>query len=197
MPRIAAGLAGLALITLTACGTSPGTTPPPAPTPVPTATAEATAEATADTTATPGGTATATPNGTASASPNGTASATPGGTASATPGAGGSAQAVDLPTRVESFNRVEQRSENDVRIGSYYSDPLKTVVEARMARGKSATEMLTSVGASNPSSVSGAMCSAAGDSVCAREANGVVVVVSAKELPTSMVADLTAKFLDA
>lgn len=188
MPRIAAGLAGLALLTtLAACGTTPGATPTQTPTEAPptvaatTPAATATAESTADESATPDATATA----------GSTATATATATASASP----TAQAVTLPAKVETFTRVEQRSENDTQIGSYYSDTLKTVVEARMARGKSANEMVTSVGGTSPTSVSGALCSTAGDTICARESNGVAVVVASKELPAGMVADLTDKFL--
>ncbi len=190
MPRIAAGLAGLALLTtLAACGTTPGATPTQTPTEAPptvaatTPAATATAESTADESATPDATATAGATATATITATATASASP------------TAQAVTLPAKVETFTRVEQRSENDTQIGSYYSDTLKTVVEARMARGKSANEMVTSVGGTSPTSVSGALCSTAGDTICARESNGVAVVVASKELPAGMVADLTDKFL--
>lgn len=184
MPRIAAGLAGLALLTLTACGTTPGATPTPTPTEAP-----PTMVAT-----TPAPTATATATSDDSATPDSTANptATAGTTATATATAGG---VVTLPAKVETFSRVEQRSENDVHIGSYYSDGLKTVIEVRMARGKSVSEMLASVGGTNPTSIGGAQCSTSGDTICAREANGVAVVVSAKELPAGMVADLTSKFV--
>lgn len=186
MPRIAAGLAGLALLTLTACGTTPGATPTPTPTEAPptmvatTPAPTATATATSDDSATPD--STANPTATAGTTATATATATAGG-------------AVTLPAKVETFSRVEQRSENDVHIGSYYSDGLKTVIEVRMARGKSVSEMLASVGGTNPTSIGGAQCSTSGDTICAREANGVAVVVSAKELPAGMVADLTSKFV--
>ncbi|WP_425307776.1 hypothetical protein AADG42_03150 [Ammonicoccus fulvus] len=192
MPRIAAGLAGLALLTtLAACGTTPGATPTQTPTEAPPTVAATTPAATATAESTATADESATPDATATAN----TTATAGTTATATASATATAQAVALPARVETFTRVEQRSENDTQIGSYYSDTLKTVLEARMARGKSANELITSVGGTSPTSVNGAMCSTAGDTICARESNGVAVVVASKELPAGMVADLTDKFL--
>jgi hypothetical protein len=188
MSRIALGMAAVSLAALTACGMTPGVTPPTTPSPsAPSATATPTATATAspDMTATP--TATATPDGTA----------TPTGTVTAFPTAAPTAGAVTLPERVESFQRTEQRSENDVQVGAYYSDSLKTVVEVRMVRGRPARDLVTSLGGTNPANVGPALCSTQGDTICAQERNGLTVAVVSKELPATMVATLTTAFGEA
>lgn len=188
MSRIALGLAALSLAALTACGSTPGTTPmtPPttaetAPTPLPATPASASPDATA--------TATATPDH--AASPTATPTATPTASPTATP------TTVSLPQRVESFERVEQRSENGMQIGSYYSDSLKTVVEVRVVRDRPVRELVTSMGGTNPTNVGPALCSTQGDTICAQERDGLTVAVVAKELPATMVATLTARFVDA
>lgn len=188
MTRFATGLAALSVVALTACGTIPGTAPAPAPV-APTDGATTTAP-TGIPAATPS--PTATPDGTAS--PTATATATP--TATPTATVTPTAAAINLPERVESFTRVEQRSENDVRIASYYSDGLKTVIEVRAVRNRPARDLLTSLGATNPANVGPALCSSEGDTLCAQENNGVTVAVVSKELPATMVSNLTTQFLD-
>lgn len=198
MRRITLGIAAAALLTLTACGADPAEpqeTPPVSVPSVDVPTVDP--DVTPDETATPNGTAsptgTATPNGTATptgtATPNGTA--TPAGTASPTQ------VARELPARVESFNRVEQRTENDVRIGSYYSDSLKAVIEVRLAQGGSVNQLITSLGGANPTTVGDAQCSTQGDTICGQERDGVTVVASTKQLPASLVANFTSQVLGA
>lgn len=186
MTRIATGIAALALAALTACGTTPGTAPAPAPT------------ATTETT-TGGPTETPTETASPAETPDETASATasPTGSATATPTSTSTASGADLPERVETFNRVEQRSENDVRIGAYYSEELKTVVEVRVVRNRSARELLITLGGTSPTSVGPALCSTQGDTMCAQEKDGVTVAVISKELPATMIGTLTSRFLDA
>lgn len=104
---------------------------------------------------------------------------------------------VNLPQRVESFERAEQRSEDGVRIGSYYSDSLKTVVEVRVVRDRPVPELVTSLGGTNPTNVGQALCSTQGDTICAEERDGLTVAVVAKELPATMIATLTTRFSDA
>lgn len=190
MTRISLGLAALTLAALTACGTTPGNNPEqtPQPSPAETTAPTPTATATPDDDSTP--TASATPDDDSTATPNGTATATPTATATAT------AAALALPQRVESFNRVEQRTENGTQIGSFYSDGLKTVIEVRAVRGQPARTLLTSLGGTNPATVGSAECSSQGDTICTQENAGVTVAVISKELPATMVANLASKALD-
>ncbi|WP_432559962.1 hypothetical protein [Granulicoccus sp. GXG6511] len=191
MSRISLGLAAAALLVVSACGNSPDTTAPqetpPAPivtSPAATPTPAETASATATPTATPDGTATPA----ATASPDGTATASPTATAEA---------ARELPASVEGFNRVNQRTEDGVRIGTYRSNDLGAVVEIRLARGASAREMITELGGTNPTEVGSATCSTQGDTICAQEQDGLTAVVSSKQLPAGIVSQLTTQVLEA
>lgn len=191
MPRIAIGIAAAALFTLTACGTTPGT-PQPQDTATPPPTTAAAPSPTGD--ATPGDTASPTPDGTAS--PDSTATPTASGTA--TPTASTTAQAsLELPARVESFTRVDQRSEDGVSVGTYRSDSLGSVVEVRLAQGRPARDFIDALGGSNPVTVGDAVCSTQGDTICAQERDGVTALVASKQLPAGVVSGLTTKVLEA
>lgn len=197
MPRIAIGIAAAALFALTACGTTPGTPAPeqtPAASPPPATTAAAPNSTGPAESAGPTAEGTASPNG--PASPSGSASPDTSGTA--TPTAGTTAQAaLDLPARLESFARVDQRTDQGVSIGTYRSDSLGSVIEVRLASARPARDFITALGGSNPVTVGAALCSTQGDTICAQERNGVTALVASKQLPAGVVSDLTTKVLEA
>ncbi|MDO5683235.1 MAG: hypothetical protein Q4G46_10460, partial [Propionibacteriaceae bacterium] len=127
--------------------------------------------------------------------PNGTA--TPRSTATPNSSATPTTQAVrELPARVDSFNRVEQETNDGVRVGVYRSADLNALVEVRLAQGTTARELITQLGGTNTTQVGDATCSSVGDTICAQERNNVTVAVSTKQLPASVVAGLTTKVLD-
>lgn len=186
MVRTFSGVAALALTAvLAACGDAPTAAPTPGP-PDTGPAAEATVAPTPTEAAPSPGTATASPDGTATATPPGTA------TPDATP-----TGELTLPERVASFQRVEQRSEGDRRIGAYYSESLSTAIEVYLVRNQPERTLLTSLGGSDPTMVGPALCSSAGDTLCAQARDGVTVAVASKELPSTMVGGLTTQFLDA
>lgn len=185
------GFAGIVLAGIVAgCGNPL----PSAPTPSPAA-----PQTTASQTPSPEPTPTATPTPTPSATPTASATPTPGVTAApgSTASPSGAAGQVTLPDQVDTFLKVEGRTEGDVRVGAYYSDKLKTVVEARSTGGKSAKELLATQGVTDPATAGPALCGGTRDNLCAQDKGGVAVLLTSKELPGSMLADLTTKFLAA